>query len=316
MASNADIILAQRRQENKRALETRIARVYESIPRIKDIDKEIRETNLLRIRSLFNGGDTDAFTKRIEDLNAEKDRLLKAKGVPAKYMEMHYHCYFCKDTGVYQGRPCSCKKALIARDLYSQSEIEGRIRSENFDNFNANLFRKSRMEDELESPYENIIAIKENLQQYVENFRPGFKSLYFYGKVGTGKTFMLNCLAKALMDKGYSLLYQSSIELLDFLTTYQFMYAESKLQNKDKHDLIFSVDILIIDDLGTEPKNDRAQANLFEVINRRIVAGKTTFISSNIPPHDLGAAYDARISSRIMGEYELYEFYGNDLRAR
>lgn len=314
MSKNVDQILYERRMENQRQLDNRFEEVYRKEPKIKGIDKEIKSLNLKRIDYKIRGINDSSLAKKLANLKAERSELLNNLGLDESYLKLTYHCDICKDKGTFKGKSCQCRKKLLAEKLYDQSMIYERIAKENFSTFNINLFRKNRQEGEDISPYENIKSILKSIRNYLNKFEKGATNLYFFGNVGTGKTFMINCIAKELMDKGVSVLYQSSGELLEFLNSYIFMFNKDKAENKAKQDLIFDVDVLIIDDLGAEYKSDVSLANLFEVINKRLVANKTTIISSNISIWDLDRVYDKRISSRIMGEYQPLKFYGNDIR--
>ena len=314
MALSVKEILDRRRMESEEKNRKKIAAVYEANPRLKEIDKLVQKLNIQRINDRINGLATEKTTNEVLKLRREKDQILSKLGIEAKDLEPSYFCEECKDTGSVNGKTCSCKKQLITKKLYDQSEIENRIKKENFSKFKPDLFRKSRQADEDESPYENIQRIRKNMESFLDNFGVGSPNLYFFGQVGTGKTFMVNCIAKELMDKGVAVLYQSSNELHEFLGSYRFMYPDQKAQFKDKNDLIYNVDVLVIDDLGTEHITEVSKSNLFEVINRRIISQKTTIISSNIDIYEIDSYYDKRISSRIMGEYKPVLFYGNDVR--
>lgn len=306
--------LRLRRRDNEIKLAERKKEVFQKLPRVKEIEEDIRRLNLKRIDQAISGKPYEDTVKEIEKLRFEKTKLLESSGYKDSYLELQYHCPICKDTGIHDRKACICRKKLLAKKLYDQSMIEDRIKKENFKNFNPNVFRKSRMQGEDISPYENILQIKDDMLYLLDRSDKKLPNLYFYGKVGTGKTFMINCIAKELMDKGVPVLYQSSNDMLNFLSSYQFMYPEDKKLNKAKVDLIYDVDVLIIDDLGTEMITDVTKSNLFEVINKRMISEKTTIISSNIMLIDLSMNYDQRISSRIIGEYTPVEFYGNDIR--
>lgn len=314
MALSVKEILDRRRMESQEKNRKKIAALYEKRPRLKEIDRLIQKLNIQRINDRINRLSTEKTTSQVLKLRKEKEKILSSLGLSEKDLEPTYFCPICQDTGTVNGKNCSCKKQLITKKLYDQSEIENRIRKENFSRFNVDLFRKNRQVDEDQSPYENIIRIKNNMMSFVENFGFGSPNLYFFGQVGTGKTFMVNCIAKELMDRGIAVLYQSSNELHEFLGSYRFMYPDQKAQYKEKNNLIYNVDVLVIDDLGTEHITEVSRSNLFEVINRRIVSQKTTIISSNIDIYELDRYYDKRISSRIMGEYKPLLFYGNDVR--
>jgi len=309
-------ILEKRRQKNKRDRDRRLKKVYSQVPRIEEIDGKIQRLNIESVNLVIEGKSIASHQGEIARLNEEKNRLLAQNRIDRSYMEERYHCNICRDTGLVDGRACSCRKQLKIEKLYDLSSIDSRIQMENFDKFNPELFRKQRMAQEEISPYENIIKIKRSMEFYCSHFAEGSPNLYFYGPVGTGKTYMINSMAKRLLDSGVSVLYQSASELTEYLSSYTFMYSEEKKLNREKAEFIYNADLLIIDDLGTEFINELTKSNLFEVINKRIVNGRTTIISSNIAPYELETYYDARIYSRIMGEYRPYEFFGNDLRMK
>lgn len=314
MARSIEQELHLRRVENERQLQARKKEVYKKLPDLKHIEEDIKKLNIRRIQEAVSSKDFTKTVDRIKKLKEDKNNLLKKAGYGTDYLDMKYHCDICKDTGIINNKACICRKKLLAEKLYDQSSIKNRILKENFSTFKPNLFRKSIQDGEYLSPYDNIISIKEDIQELLSKKVKKIPNLYFFGKVGTGKTFMINCIAKELMDKGIPVLYQSSNDMLNLLNSYQFMYPEEKKENRSKVDLIYDVDVLIIDDLGTEMITEVTKSNLFEVINKRIVAEKTTIISSNIMIYDMVRFYDSRISSRIMGEYTPIEFYGNDVR--
>ncbi|MDO4778117.1 MAG: ATP-binding protein [Tissierellia bacterium] len=307
-------ILANRRKKNDHDLENRIISIYKKIPEIKEIDSEIKKLNILRISDSIEGKDVNYISENIERLIQRKNRLLDQNNIPADYLDKKYHCENCKDTGVYEMKICNCRKQLILDELYNQSEISERIKAENFDKFNFELFRKNRMSNEKLSPYDNMKKLFNNARDYAESFNTKSPNLYLYGAVGTGKTYMVNCIAKAILDRGFSVLYQSVNELIDNLSTYQFSYSNEKISLKKKIDFIYNVDLLIIDDLGTEIISEMSKSLLFEILNKRIVKRKPMVISSNIEPFDIADYYDARIYSRVNGNFLPMYFYGNDVR--
>lgn len=307
-------VLANRRKKNDHDLENRIISIYKKIPEIKEIDSEIKKLNILRISDSIEGKDVNYISENIERLIQRKNRLLEQNNIPTDYLEKKYHCENCKDTGVYEMKICNCRKQLILDELYDQSEISERIKAENFDKFNFELFRKDRMSNEKLSPYDNMKKLFNNAKDYAESFNTKSPNLYLYGAVGTGKTYMVNCMAKAILDRGFSVLYQSVNELIDNLSTYQFSYSNEKISLKKKIDFIYNVDLLIIDDLGTEIISEMSKSLLFEILNKRIVKRKPMVISSNIEPFDIADYYDARIYSRVNGNFLPMYFYGNDVR--
>ena len=96
------------------------------------------------------------------------------------------------------------------------------------------------------------------------------KNLFFYGATGVGKTFLSNCVAHELLEKGYSVIYFTAFQLFDILSKGVF---ERDADAIAAHQNIFDCDLLIIDDLGAEATNQQMTAFLFELLNDRILTG-------------------------------------------
>lgn len=131
-----------------------------------------------------------------------------------------------------------------------------------------------------------------------------------------GKTFMSNCIAQELLKSGKTVLYQTAPVLLESVIDYKM----SKQKNADDniYQSVLNVDLLIIDDLGTESLNSMKLSELFTILNTRILNLNNkvtkTIISSNLNIKDIFNHYEERIGSRIAGYYDIYYFFGDDLR--
>ena len=137
-----------------------------------------------------------------------------------------------------------------------------------------------------------------------------------------GKTFMSNCIAYELLKKGKTVLYQTAPVLLESIIDYKF--NKNKNYNNNSNDNIYKsvleADLLIIDDLGTESLNSMKLSELFNIINTRILNQNNkitkTIISTNLNINEIFNNYEERIGSRIAGYYDIYCFFGDDLRFR
>ena len=151
-------------------------------------------------------------------------------------------------------------------------------------------------------------------QAYPQNER---KSLLFTGKTGLGKTFLLNCLAKALLDKGSTVLKITSYNLFEHL--FKSVLGRSGEDSLILKDLIFNVDTLIIDDLGTETRRNNFTAEeLFNILNERYLKQRHTFLSTNLSLADLREFYSDRVTSRLFDTQNtmILRFQGQDIRLR
>ena len=149
----------------------------------------------------------------------------------------------------------------------------------------------------------------------IDHFQTNKMNLLLYGNVGVGKSFLSCCIAKELLDKGYSVLYFSSSQLFDALAEETFQKDSKENLYTTKED-IYNCDLVVIDDLGTEITNSFVFSSLFSLINERILRGKSTIISTNLALKDLRDIYSDRIFSRISTNYKLCKLSGPDIRIK
>jgi DNA replication protein DnaC len=127
---------------------------------------------------------------------------------------------------------------------------------------------------------------------------------------------MSNCIAAELLKKGKTVIYQTAPVLLESVINYKL--NKSKNLQEDFYQSILDADLLIIDDLGTESLNSMKLSELFTILNTRILNFNNkitkTIISSNLGINDIFNSYEERIGSRIVGYYDIYYFFGEDLR--
>lgn len=127
---------------------------------------------------------------------------------------------------------------------------------------------------------------------------------------------MSNCIAKELLKKGKTVLYQTAPVLLESVIDYKMSKQKNYSENILKS--VLESDLLIIDDLGTESLNSMKLSELFNIINTRILNLNQkitkTIISTNLNIQDIFRNYEERIGSRIAGYYDIYCFFGDDLR--
>ena len=118
------------------------------------------------------------------------------------------------------------------------------------------------------------------------------------------------------MKKGKTVLYQTAPVLLETVIDYKMSKQKNYTENVLKS--VLESDLLIIDDLGTESLNSMKLSELFNIINTRILNLNQkitkTIISTNLNIKDIFNNYEERIGSRIAGYYDIYCFFGDDLR--
>ncbi len=301
---------------NRRMQEEHVREAYERIPRLAEIHDEVSSLSLKKARILLNGRDSGQdfdLNHALSELAEERTALLLAHGYPADYLELSCSCPLCRDTGYTEdGRKCSCFLQLEVDLLYDQSNLKEIVKKENFDNFRLDYYSDTGIDPRTgRTARETAERACTVAEQFIRNFGTVRDNLCIYGDTGVGKTFLSHCIAKELIEKGFSVLYLTAFELFDSLETRKF---SSDLSLVETHSHIFDCDLLIIDDLGSELTNSFTTSQLFLCINQRILDGKSVIISTNLSMEDLRASYSERIFSRILSSYKMIPMFGRDIR--
>ena len=305
-------------------LDNRKAELYARIPRLQEIENELNSFAIQSAKSILSTQNTQILEElqtKINSLKEERIKLLKKDGKNLDYLSPKYECAKCKDTGYIVENDhsvmCSCLKQKILDIEYNDANI-GNLDRENFKKFNINLYSDEVNEEKYNSdisPRENIKIIGKQVKKFIKNFdNPEEKNLLFSGGTGLGKTFLSNCIVAELLSQGKTVLYQTAPVMLDTLISEMFSKESDNSFSKN----LLNVDLLVIDDLGTETMNSMKFTELYKIINTRLLNqnGKITktIISTNLDLQGLFRTYDERIVSRFIGNYNIYRFFGDDIR--
>ncbi|MCM1154470.1 MAG: ATP-binding protein [Roseburia sp.] len=305
-----DIILRDyenRQLANRRELERRTAYVYKLLPNYRALEDRVASLSVSYGKKYLDG-DENARKELHEKLTAIADAkvtLLNSIDLPGDYLKPVYTCPDCQDTGYIGSEKCHCFKQAMITLLYEQSNIREMLQSENFSTLSYEYY-----EGEDLSRFKNAVI---TCQNFIKNFNSDYHNLFFYGTVGTGKSFLSNCIAKELIESGHSVIYFSSSGLFDLLSKYSFDYKNREEQQERYADL-YQCDLLIVDDLGTELTNQFVASQLFSLLNERHMGKKATLISTNLSLEELRNRYSDRIFSRITSHYEICKLTGPDIR--
>lgn len=308
-----------KRLNNSIKQNNRLQDVYTKVPEIKECDLEISSLGVNAARAALDGDTSlkDRLKDDIAIVSQRKKALLLANGYSSDYLDPIYDCGFCQDTGFINGKPCECLQREITHSLYTSPELEDVLQRENFDTFNFDYYSDSFV-DEVSgsSALDNIETVVDYCQYYIKQFERKPGNLLFYGKAGSGKTFLINCIAKELIDQSYTVLYLSSVEFFDLLSNITFNKNHSAAMGQITMHELLQCDLLIIDDLGSEMSNSFTDSALFDCLNNRLIHRKSTIISTNLSLEDLKKSYSERIFSRVLGEYTIFKIFGDDIRIK
>ena len=315
--SLANTALAELRQKNAELLRLRENEVRLAAPEYAEIEARLSAGGLALAKCILNGmSDISATRKHLETATADKAKLLNRLKLPKDYLDEIYSCEKCHDTGFDEnGRRCECLKNMISKYVGVNSNLTSVMREESFKNFDFTLFA-GQPDIKGRSVIQYVERAYKRAEVFAETFDKTNANLYLYGSAGTGKTYLSSCIANRVLERGLTVYYQSAFKLLDIMEKLKFGRLEedeiAAAEYASKY--AYTVDLLIIDDVGTEFVSAYSSAALFDVINSRLMAGKSTVISSNLGPEKIDEIYGTRMASRIVGAFEPVPVLGADLR--
>ncbi len=285
----------------------RLSEIREALPGYETLEREESALFLQKADLLLDGRSEDArrITEDIALIRAKKANLLSRGGYPADYLDIHYTCPQCRDTGYIDGVKCACFRQASVSLLYEQSGIRELLKQDNFDALSYEYYGGEDL-----TRFQNAVTTCKN---FVRNFNSDYHNLFFYGTVGTGKSFLSGCVAKELIEKGNLIIYFSATRLFNELSRCAFQ-RDNREELSGFLDDLFGCDLLIIDDLGTELTNSFVASQLFSCLNERHLRKKATIISTNLSLQELSDRYSERIFSRITSSYEICKLSGPDIR--
>lgn len=302
-------------ENNKKALENRRLEIEKIIPEVLDIENKIAklciEVSINTLKKIENRDEyLNNLKEKITDLKMRKSELLVSKGYPLDYLNMKYCCNKCNDTGYIGPKKCDCYKKYLVESHYNSSELKDILLKNNFSNFRFDLYNDFCSGNEPLSPKANMYEIVGKSKNFINNFSSSNENLLFYGTSGIGKTFLSYCIAKELMDRGNLVLYRTADDLVKDLKDIRFK------EDYNLEQMLFNCDLLILDDLGTEPLNDFSKSELFNIVNKRLLINKSMLISSNLSLENIMQTYSERFTSRLFGNFTACKFYGDDIRVK
>ena len=283
---------------------------------------------LAKRQRLFLGGMRGAFAspakakeislnmqQEMERINAELRAALAACGLPEDYLQPVYRCNACRDTG-YVGEPvhemCACLKRAVMNRLYQAEGLQG-LERENFAAFDEFIFPDEPIEGRKNTQRGYINKIRIFCEEYADTFAAGEgKGLLLCGRSGLGKTFLMNCVAQRVLERGYSVVVISAYKLIESMRRYQFG-EDGAEQVQD----MLACDLLCIDDLGSEPMlRGVTVSSLYHIVNERRNANRSTVITTNLDSDLLYEKYDDRIAARLTdpSRMKVIPFVGMDVR--
>lgn len=298
----------QHRFENEMDARRRKVEAYKNIAELKELDDLLLDATLRLKGAALSDFITDIIEKR-------SDVLLK-NGYPSDFLDIHYSCNICKDTGFIDNVPCQCFNKNVINLLYGDKTWTNLFSRENFDTFDFSLYKTK---EEKSSAVDAVDKAKYFVSSILNDKTP-CENLIISGNTGVGKTFLCNCIAKDLIENQRLVIYLSAPALFELFEKVSFGDKRSSDDYSPEiidfhYRNIFECDLLIIDDLGTEYANSVTIPKLLDLVNKRLTKGPT-LISTNLDTKGLKDIYSERFLSRIIGNYKFISLLGADIRVK
>mgnify|MGYP001079432939 CR=1 FL=1 len=309
----AEARLEQARRQNELDCERRISAIYEKLPRLAEIDRELRKTSAKVYAAAFRESESpeQAMQKLKEEnlsLQRERDWILESENIDPEDLEREPVCRLCSGSGWRGAVMCECLQELCRQE--QKKELAALFGTDSFEKFRLELYSDQYDAKCHSSPRELMRATYRRAQSYAQCFPAEGQSLLFSGATGLGKTYLSACIARVVADRGFSVCYAPVGQLFS-------AFEDDKFRPRpdiSRTEAFFISDLLVLDDLGTEMTTQFTISVLYQLLNTRLMEKKPVILSTNLAPSELAARYTPQITSRLLGTYCLFQFYGDDIR--
>lgn len=308
------------RTKNLTAEKERRLEAEDKNPEIKDLLSRRQQILFSGMRGAFSSPEkakeiSERMQREIKSINTQLRRALRQCGLPEDYLQPVYRCSQCRDTG-YIGEPiheqCACLKRTVLNRLYQNEGLQNLAR-ENFSAFREDIFPDAPIEGRKNTQRGYIRVIRKHCEEYADSFALGEgKGILLCGKSGLGKTFLMNCVAQRVLERGYSVVIISAYKLIEVMRRFQF-----DEEGVDKVQDMLSCDLLCIDDLGSEPMIKGVTiSSIYHILNERRNANRAVIASTNLSVEQLYEYYEDRIAARLCDKSRMMilPFIGEDVR--
>ena len=312
------LALARREKENIRlrsvAENERRQRVaYERVPALRGIDARLAALIREVVAAASGGGrPLDEIRRESLELQGLRAELLASQGWPVDWLDGAWECPKCRDTGLVEGRLCECIAPLYEKERHKALSALLKLGSESFETFDLTYYDDAAVDPKTKRTQRQTMAeVLAFCRDYAENFGPSSVNLLFQGATGLGKTFLSACIARVVSEKGFSVVYETTVDAISAFEAQRFRPSD---EAEERVERILDCELLILDDLGTEMVTEFTRSALYTLINSRLLSGRKTIISTNLTFADISRVYTPQIRSRLQGDYQDLPFVGTDIR--
>lgn len=305
-------------------------RIYSLYPEIKEVDQALsqmkKEYRLLQVQQLVQGTDKlknpsnlQSLQDEIKAIEQNYHLLLQKYNVPANFKEPKWDCPHCMDTGriLENGitRPCPCTSRHRLRGLIERSGLPRRLERANFQDLNLNLYSPEDMGNNTDRTIrDNAKFVFDAAKDFAFHFEKGkeMRGLLIEGPVGSGKSYLLGCIANYLISREVEIRYIVYSDLIESIKA--SFHTESQTTTEEILRELQRVPVLLIDDLGTEHVTEFTSSILYQIIDKRYREERPFIVTSNFSPNELSqrmGLMGERIFHRIVETCRYLQLVGN-----
>ena len=307
--------VARRRQTARAKAEDARAEAEAAVPGLRHAEEEVRVRGIRCALAGAAGKDRTDAVAALTDARKKLADLLASSGRPADALEPHFTCRLCEDTGIVDGRTCSCVHKVMQQLRRSEIEALSSLSISSFDTMELRYY-PARMDASLGEPVRSYMStLLDDLRGYADEFDTTSESLMLLGNAGLGKTHAALAIAGEVLEKGFDVIYVSSP---DFFSKLEALHFGSDPAGEEEMLLrtAAGADLLILDDLGSEFNSSFLISTLYSLLNNRLGAKLPTIVTTNITDGALlEKLYTEKISSRLSS-FVPFLFMGDDIRAQ
>ncbi len=307
----AEEMVHRQKKANSEA-EKRRSFLFAQCPEAAELDRKIASTSS-RFAAILAQKDKETIQREIsilqnENLHWQKqlEKILLSRNLPKDYLDVHYECPICHDTGSHNGQMCSCFETLLRQTAFRELCESSPLEVCSFSDFDLRYYP----DDDGDISSRTVMkSIFDYCRCYAADFSEESPNICMYGSTGLGKTHLSLAIAAEVIQKGYGVVYGSCPNLVSRLEREKFGRS-----TENTEDSLLECDLLILDDLGAEFSTQFTVATVYNIINTRLLKRLPTIISTNLDMEGIQQKYTERVASRLIGEYTLLRFSGKDVR--
>ncbi len=310
-------------QRNRAEFERRRREIYLRVPRLQTIDRQLSQTVRQAAQTALRKGvdpmpALEQAKRQNLSLQRERKQLLAQNGYAQDALTYKPLCPLCNDRGWRGSEMCQCLKDLCGKEQIKTLSSMLNLGNQSFDTFDLDYYSPvydpsigSAPRDIMETALGICFRFANKFGQENAGNYLNPRNLFLTGNPGLGKTFLSAAIARVVSEKGYSVVYDSAVNVFNRFEAQKFGRDSQASQDIERY---LSCDLMILDDLGSEMNSPLVHSSLYQLMNSRILKQQQTVISSNLSPDDVARRYTPQIYSRLTGEYYKVRFVGEDIR--